>query len=381
MSLLNVTNIRSKIWQFERTIEKFLLLAIKLADALSVLHTQGITHECITPRHILVNQDCSRVVFTDFGFASELNKDYQLSVQVQQHVKYISPEQTGRMNKDVDYRTDFYSLGVVLYELLCLQAPFTNEDPLDLMYSHMAKIPKLPHVIDSNIPPILSSIIQTLLAKNAEDRYQSSHGLLKDLNNCLVQIHKYGAIKYAFPIRQHDVSSKFLVYQKLYGRENEIEKLMQAFNQVSEGGTSNLMLVYGYSGIGKTALINEVHKPLAREKGYFISGKFDQFKRNQPYNCFVQAFRQLILILLTESEEKVQIWKQKILQSLGNCGAVITQVIPEGKAAFHMLILLVELIIGKQQDVPVLPPHESSNRFIQVFTSFIKTFAQRDHPV
>jgi serine/threonine protein kinase len=204
------------------------------------------------------------------------------------------------MNRGIDYRTDFYSLGVTFYELLTGEVPFQSNDPIEIVHSHIAKAAPLVHEINLEIPPVLSEIVNKLMAKNAEDRYQSAVGLKFDLEKCLTQLQENDRIE-SFEIGRRDVSDRFLIPDKLYGRETEVETLIQAFERVSEGATE-MMLVAGFSGIGKTAVVNEVHKPIVRQRGYFIKGKYDQFQRNIPFSAFVQAFRDLMGQLLSESD-------------------------------------------------------------------------------
>ncbi|WP_250635678.1 ATP-binding protein [Nostoc piscinale] len=280
---------------------------------------------------------------------------------------YIAPEQTGRMNRAIDYRSDFYSLGVTLYEMLTGTLPFTNHDPLELVHCHIAKQP-IPPKEYQQIPQAVSDIVMKLLAKNAEDRYQSPEGLKFDLETCLRQLQTSGDIK-DFTPGQRDRGNQLLIPQKLYGRETEVSTLMDAFWRVSQGATE-MMLVSGYSGIGKTSIVNEVHKPIVAARGYFIAGKFDQFKQDIPYAAFIQAFQELVRQLLTENEQQIAIWKQKLLGAFGANGKVLIDVIPE-----------VELIVGSQPDVPKLGTTETENRFNRVFQQFVNVFCQPEHPL
>jgi predicted ATPase/signal transduction histidine kinase len=275
------------------------------------------------------------------------------------------------MNRAIDYRTDFYSLGVTFYELLTHQLPFETTDAMELVHCHIAKQPVPPHLLkreEREIPKAVSDIVLKLMAKTAEERYQSAWGLKADLETCLHQLQTSDLIL-EFPLACQDISDKFQIPQKLYGREEEVDQLLTTFNRVSQG-TTELMLFVGYSGIGKSALVNEVHKPIVQRRGYFISGKFDQFKRNIPYASLIQAFQELIRELLTETEAQLQTWKQKLLDALGSNGQVIIDVIPE-----------LELIIGKQPSVPQLGSSESQNRFNLVFQKFLGVFTQKEHPL
>jgi hypothetical protein len=272
------------------------------------------------------------------------------------------------MNRAIDYRTDFYSLGVTFYELLTGQLPFVTDDVLELVHCHLAKMPTPPHQLQPPIPPVLSDIILKLMAKNAADRYQSVTGLKADLENCLQQWQKQAEIV-DFPLAAADVSERFDIPQKLYGRAVEIATLTAAIERVSQG-KSELMLVAGYAGIGKSALIQEIYKPLTHRRGYFIAGKFDQLQRHIPYAAFLQAFRQLMGYLLTESEAKLTQWRQRLLAALGDSGQVIIEVLPE-----------LEQIIGPQPPISTLGSVEAQNRFNLLLQNFIQIFTQPEHPL
>ncbi len=281
---------------------------------------------------------------------------------------YVSPEQTGRMNRMLDYRTDFYSLGVVFYELLTGQRPFPSTDPLELVHAHIAKQPNPPQELNSQIPFPLAEIVTKLLAKMAEDRYQSAVGLKADLERCLDQIHTKGEIQ-TFSLGQNDISNRFQVSQKLYGRQEEIAILLETFEEVSRGKVA-LMLFSGYSGVGKSTLVNEVQKPIVQRRGIFISGKFDQLHREIPYSALIQAFQVLIQQILIKSEGQITRWRDELLEALGQIGQVVIDVIPE-----------VALIIGPQPAIPHLTPTEAQNRFQLVFKRFIQVFASQEHPL
>ena len=273
------------------------------------------------------------------------------------------------MNRGIDHRSDLYSLGVTFYEMLTGQLPFQGKDPLEWVHCHIAKSPLSPKKLNSDIPQMLCDIIMKLLSKVAEQRYQSASGLQFDLEQCLKQIETTGQIQ-SFVLGEQDISERFQIPQKLYGREPEIAKLLQAFERVVSQGKPELVFVSGYAGVGKSSLVKEIHKPIVRERGVFISGKFDQYKRDIPYSTIVQAFQTLARQILTEPEDKLATWKKRIQAALGNNGTLIADVIPE-----------VELIVGKQPPIPELGPAESQNRFNLVFQNFISVFAQKEHPL
>ena len=352
-------------------ISEFLSLAIHLAETLAQLHENKIIHKDIKPQNIIINPKTGQIKIIDFSIATHLQRENQTLSNpnlLEGTLAYMSPEQTGRMNRSMDYRTDFYSLGVTFYEMLTGNRPHQATDILELIHCHIAKRPVPPHQQIGEIPQAISDIVMKLLAKTAEDRYQSAKGLKADLEICRHQLQTLGKID-NFPIGKRDKFGQFLIPQKLYGREQEVATLMAAFERVS-GGTSEMMLVSGYSGIGKSSLVNEVQKPIVRQHGYFISGKFDQLKRNIPYASLIQAFQGLMQHLLTETSDKLAIWKQQLLEALGSNGQVIVDVIPE-----------VELIIGPQGAVPQLGPFESQNRFNRVFKEFIHVFTKPSHPL
>ncbi|HEY9874687.1 MAG TPA: AAA family ATPase [Candidatus Obscuribacterales bacterium] len=356
-----------------RTLEltEFLNIAIQLASTLAQLHHHQIIHKDIKPHNIVINAETKEVKLIDFSIASQLERENSTLSHpdlLEGTLAYMSPEQTGRMNRSIDYRTDFYSLGVTFYEMLTGKLPFDAVEPLELVHSHIAKVPAPPHYINSEIPEAVSKLVMKLLAKNAEDRYQSAAGLKFDLETCLMKLQTTGTISDFIP-GSADKAGQLLIPQKLYGRETEVDTLLETFERISSGETE-MMLVSGYSGIGKTVLVNEVHKPIVRQRGYFIAGKFDQFKRNIPYASLIQAFQSLIEQLLTETSEQVENWKKNLLAALGDNGKVIIDVIPE-----------VEMIIGKQPPVPELGATESQNRFSRVFKQFIGVFTTQEHPL
>jgi PAS domain S-box-containing protein len=350
----------------------FLKIALQIVNALAKIHQQHIVHKDIKPQNIIVNPEQNQVKIGDFGLAAFLPYEGQIvnnSHRIEGSLPYLSPEQTGRMNRGIDQRSDLYSLGITFYEMLTGQLPFQGNDPLEWIHCHVAKTPIAPITINPAIPQVLSNIIMKLLAKVAEDRYQSAIGLLADLEYCLQLWETTGEIP-VFSIAKQDNSERLQIPQKLYGREAEISQLLNVFERVVTVGKPELVLVSGYSGIGKSSLINELHKPIVQTQGIFISGKFDQYKRDIPYSTIVQAFQGLVRQLLTQSEEILMIWRDRIRAAVGNNGKLITDVIPE-----------VALIIGEQPPIPVLGSTETQNRFNLVFQNFIGAFAQADHPL
>jgi len=352
------------------TIEEFLTIAIEIAEGLAGIHTANIIHKDINPSNIVYNQKTGQLKIIDFGIATRLSEENQTARNLNQlegTLAYIAPEQTGRMNRGIDYRSDFYSLGVTLYELLTHQLPFPTNDPIELVHCHIAQQPTACQEIIPTIPEAVSNIVMKLLAKTPEERYQTAWGLKADLETCLNQLKTTGQIS-VFPLGNRDISDKFRIPQKLYGREQEVSQLLTTFERVSQGSTEILM-VSGYSGIGKSALINEIHKPIVRQRGYFISGKFDQLQRDIPYAAISQAFQDLIRQLLSEPATKLQAWKERIIEALGLNAQVIIDVIPE-----------VEKIIGKQPQVEQLGSTETQNRFNLIFQKFIGIFS-KEHPL
>jgi predicted ATPase/signal transduction histidine kinase/GAF domain-containing protein/tRNA A-37 threonylcarbamoyl transferase component Bud32 len=409
-----------KVLQQQRhfTLAEFLHIGIQIAEVLGKIHTAHIIHKDLNPSNIVFNPTTGQVKIIDFGIATVLSRSHPSlkSPQVLEGtLAYISPEQTGRMNRSLDYRTDFYSLGVTFYELLTQQLPFETLDALELVHCHIAKQPIPPHELNPEIPLVVSNIIMKMLAKNAEDRYKNAWGIQADLILCLMQLEANGVIEDIIP-GEYDISDKFQVSQKLYGREKAIETLLSAFERVvgketiknetqskipiprqepgneqtqskipiprQEPGNEQkskiqnpkskieLMLVAGAFGMGKSMLVQEIYKPVTEKRCYFISGEFDQFQRNIPYSALITAFQGLVRQLLTESEAKLQKWREELLASLGSNGQVMINLIPE-----------LELIIGSQPALPELEAVESQNRFNLVFQAFIQVFCAKEHPL
>jgi len=352
--------------------KEFLKIAISICSNLLKLHERGIIHKDINPANILINPDTYEIKIIGLGIASLLPLEYsQESTNpdyIEGNLSFISPEQTGRMNRVLDYRTDMYSLGATFYLMVTGRVPFNTHDPLELIYSHLVRLPENPSDIIPFIPQQISDIILKLLAKLAEDRYQSIEGLRSDLRKCLSMLTEQGIIT-SFPLAEKDFTGKFRVSQKLYGREEEIRTLLECYDTMISSGVPDLVLINGYSGIGKTALVKELNKSILKEKGFYISRKFDQYNRNIPYSM-VEAFKDLVGYVLSLPEESINEWKNKIHDAVGINGKIITDVIPQ-----------VELIIGKQPPLVELPPTESKNRFNLTFERFVSLFANREHPL
>lgn len=393
ISLKQVMANREGMGNSANSLREFLTIAIQIAQTIEGLARNRIIHKDIKPDNILIHPENRQVKLVDFSIASLLPRENQEIVNpnvLEGTLAYMSPEQTGRMNRGIDYRTDFYSLGVTFYELLTGQLPFQSTDPIELVHFHIARIPTGPIELVPTIPQMVSDIVMKLMAKTAQERYQSAFGLRVDLETCLQHFLENGCIS-SFPLGEKDICDRFIIPEKLYGREAEVATLLAAFDRVAGGdgetaqsqisppqppltkggqGGVELMLVAGFSGIGKTVVVNEVHKPIVRQRGYFIKGKFDQFKRDIPFSAWVQAFQNLMGQLLTESAADVQKWKGKILDALGENGQVMVEVIPE-----------LELLIGKQPEVPELEGSTAQNRFNLLLGKFICVFATKEHPL
>ncbi len=350
---------------------EFLSFAIKITDSLGQVHEQNVIHKDINPSNIVWNRSNNIIKIIDFGISTKLSREitsFGNPEKIEGTLAYISPEQTGRMNRFIDYRTDFYSLGVSFYELVTGQLPFLSNDPLELVHCHIAKAPLPPHVLRPDTPPALEQIILKLMAKNAEERYQSAFGLKADLERCQRLLTENEPLILPF-IGEDDRSARFQISQKLYGREREIITLVSAFERASEG-KSQIILISGYSGIGKSALVREVYKPITQRNGYFITGKFEQYQRDIPYMAIADACSALIRQLLGESREQIEAWREKILSTIGNGGRALIEIIPE-----------IALIIGEQPPLDPLSAADSQNQFNKVFLRFISIFTRPEHPL
>ncbi|HSH04268.1 MAG TPA: AAA family ATPase, partial [Anaerolineae bacterium] len=343
----------------------------QIAAILAGIHEKSVMHKDINPANIVYNRETGVVKIIDFGIATVLANETQVFMppeRLEGTLAYMSPEQTGRMNRAMDYRTDLYSLGVTFYELLTGKLPFEGKDALAMVYNHIAVEPEKPTAVRPDLPAPLAALVLKLMAKNADERYQSAAGLGADIEHCLQVWQSEGEIG-AFKLGGRDGLQKFQLPQKLYGREKEVEQLLGAFERVSQGGRE-LVLVFGYSGIGKSALVQEVHRPITARQGYFVAGKFDQYQRNIPYASLIQAFQALVRQILAGSEAEIGFWREKLEAALGENGGVVVEVIPE-----------VALIIGEQAEVRPLPAFEAQNRFNLVFQNFIRALADGEHPL
>ncbi len=357
--------------QQQLVLADILNIAMQLADIFHAIGLQRVVHKDIKPTNILIHPVTKQVKLIDFSIAFLLPRETQEIVspkQLEGTLAYLSPEQTGRMNRGIDYRTDFYALGVTLYELLTGKLPFIAEDPLELIHCHLAQVAKPIHLVNADTPLVVSQLVAKLMAKNVEDRYQAALGIKHDLAQCLNQYQSKGFIA-EFALGDRDISDRFLIPERLYGRETEVNVLLDAFARVSSG-TSELLLVAGHSGIGKTAVINEIHQPIVKQRGYFIKGKFDQFNRNRPFSAFIQAFRDLSEQLLSESDLQLANWKHELLVAVGDQGRVLIEIIPG-----------LEKIIGYQPPVPELVGMSAQIRFNRLFKKFVEVFTTIEHPL
>jgi serine/threonine protein kinase len=353
-----------------------LRVAINLTGALGHAHQRGLIHKDVKPGNVLVD-GAGHVWLTGFGIASRLPRERHAPgppETIAGTLAYMSPEQTGRMNRSMDTRSDLYSLGVTLYQMLTGELPFAAADPLEWVHCHIARQAEAPSSAVTRmdrraVPEPLSAIIMRLLAKNAEDRYQTAAGLVADLRRCLVQWQTHGRIN-PFPLGADDLSDRLLIPEKLYGREREVDTLFEAFDRVVAGGRPVLVLVSGYSGVGKSAVVNELHKSLVPPRGLFASGKFDQYKRDIPYATIAQAFQSLIRPLLSKAEAELSKWQEDLRQALSPNGSLLVDLVPELK-----------LIIGEQPPVAPLPPQEAKTRSHLAFRRFLGVFARPEHPL
>ncbi|MBF0102012.1 MAG: AAA family ATPase [Desulfobacterales bacterium] len=363
LKILNKTN--------PLTIAELLEIFLMITDVVGKIHQTGIMHKDLNPSNIIYNSQTKQLRIIDFGNSTNLThempfmKKHELTKEI---IAYISPEQTGRMNRTVDYRTDFYTLGITFYELLTGGIPFDTNDIMEMLYCHIAKMPIPPHEIDPQLPEMISNIVIKMMAKEAEQRYQSAFSLKADLKQCH-DMYVTGKFDVHFKPGQLDISERFQIPEKLYGREKEIRMLRDAFVKVNQGSVQ-FFCIKGPIGIGKTVLANEIHRWIHEIHGFFFSAKFDSLTSDIPYAPLLHAFRDLVRQVLTEDEIQLSMWKEKMLNAFGRNGQILIDIIPE-----------LELIIGKQSKVIELPPTEALHRFHFLIQNFIALFATNDHPL
>lgn len=353
-------------------LRQFLYVAIGLSAAVGRLHGCGLIHKDIKPAHVLVDVSGGEVRLMGFGISSRLPRERQAPEPpevIAGSLAYMAPEQTGRMNRSIDSRSDLYSLGVTLYQMLTGSLPFTASDPMEWVHCHIARQPVPPSERLEKIPASVSHIIMKLLAKTAEERYQTAAGVESDLRRCLAEWELHGRID-PFALGEHDTPDRLLIPEKLYGRAREVKTLLAAFDRIVKSGRPELVLVSGYSGIGKSAVVNELHKPLVPPRGLFASGKFDQYKRDIPYATLAQALQSLIRPLLSKSEAELSTWRNALHEAFDPNGQLMVDLVPELKA-----------VLGEQPPVPELPPQDAQRRFHLVFRRFINVFARPEHPL
>src|SRR3984885_2407476 len=353
-------------------IKQFLRIAIGLSTALGQLHNRSVIHKDLKPSNVLVDIATGHAWLTGFGIASRLPREQQSPAPPQfiaGTLPYMAPEQTGRMNRSIDLRSDLYALGVTLYEMLTGSLPFIASDPMDWVHCHIARQPAPPYVHLKSIPGMLSAMIMKLLAKTAEERYQTAVGLERDLRRCLDEWETQHRID-EFPLGEQDFPDRLIIPEKLYGREREVDALLAAFDRVVTQSRPELVLVSGYSGVGKSSVVNELHKVLVPPRGLFAAGKFDQYKHDIPYATLTQAFETLVRQILVQSEVEVRHWRDALETALGPNGQLIINLVPE-----------LEFLIGKQPSAPDLPPQDAQRRFQLVFRRFLSAFARPEHPL
>jgi len=355
------------------TVARFLRLAIGITAAVGKLHARGLVHKDIKRANILVDDATGEARLTGFGITTRLSRERQAAEPPEAltgTLACMAPEQTGRMNRSIDSRSDLYSLGVTFYQMLTGSLPFSVADPMEWVHCHIAaRHPMPPNERVGTIPEAVAAIILKLLVKNAEGRYQTAAGVESDFRRCRSEWEAIGRVD-PFPLGAKDASGRLLIPEKLYGREPEIGDLVAAFNRVVTEETTGVMLISGHAGIGKSSVVNELHKALVPPRGLFASGKFDQYKRDIPYATLAQAFQSLVRQILGSNDEEISRWRQMLLDAVGTNGQLMVSLIPE-----------LALIIGEQPPVPELPPQEGQNRFQRVFRRFLNVFARPEHPL
>jgi predicted ATPase/GAF domain-containing protein len=352
-------------------LDLFFTIALAVAKTLGAVHGRGVIHKDVKPRNVLMNPATREIKLIDFNSATELSREHQdLSVpsRLEGSLAYVSPEQTGRMNREVDYRSDYYSLGVTFFELLTGTLPFSAADTMGWVHCHLSKPAPDPRSVSPSIPEPLARVVVKLMAKNPDDRYQSARGLIKDLERCRDGWAKKGAVE-PFALGTDDVSERFQVSQRLLGREREVSTLLEAFEATSQG-SARLLLVGGYSGVGKSSLIHEIQGAIVRARGHFVAGKFGQLERNVPYGALLQSIRGLVKHLLAEPEDRLEAYRQRLVASLGQYGKVLVDLIPE-----------LEQIVGRPPPVPDVGAHDARLRLQRAFRELVRAIARPEHPL
>lgn len=352
-------------------LDAFFRMALQLTDAVAQLHSHGIIHKELRPANVFVHPTTGELKISNFASATRIPWQQVDASELVLHagmLPYMAPEQTGRMNRAIDFRTDLYALGVMFYRMLVGHLPFEARDPMEWVHCHIARAPASLHD-NGAVPRVVADIVDKLLAKMADRRYQTAAGLHADLETCWAQFSQAGRIA-PFELGTADVSPRLIVPQTLYGREREVTALVNAFERVMASEQSALVLVLGYSGIGKSSLVQELYRPIIRQRCYFITGKFDQYKRDVPYALLGQAFRGLMRQLLAESETSVAVWRDDLRTALGVNAQLIIDLVPE-----------LELVIGPQPPVPELNLAEAQRRFFMVFEQFVGVFARPERPL
>ncbi len=349
---------------------EFLDVASGIAGALGELHEHGVTHNDLKPQNIVLSRSSGEVKIIDLGIATELPSEGGAPVARGFHgsLHYASPEQTGRINRPVDHRSDLYSFGVCCYEMLLGSVPFDSDDPMELLHCHIARRPEPPHEVDPSVPEVVSRIVLKLLAKSADARYQSASGVKRDLEECLAQLREKGFVE-PFPLGLRDVSSRYHVPQRLFGRERELARLVDAFEETA-GGSTRVVMVTGYSGIGKTSLVHELRHAVAARRGYFCAGKFELYRRDRPYLALVEALRGLVRLALAEGGARLERLRASLGEALGDNARVMIDLVPE-----------VEMLVGGEVSQASIGPVEAQRRFRRVLLAFVRAFATEDHPL
>lgn len=346
-------------------------ICISMAEIIRKIHDSNLIHKDINPKNFLIYSDSPDVKIIDFSFAAKTDQirgELQNVKMLEEQLPYISPEQTGRINLSIDYRTDFYSFGVTMYEIFTGRRPFESNDPLELVHSIIARIPVQPCIINSKIPKGISDMIMKLMNKAPDERYQSSIGIINDLNSCIEELRSTGMLK-NFKPGMNDVSLRFRIKQKLYGIDSERMVMNRLYSRVA-AGESQLLLIGGYAGAGKTSLVQEIYRPITDNGGFFASGKAEQFQNNTPYFVVIQIIKDLVWTLMQSSDSELNEWKNSFEKEFNGNGKLITDMVPE----------LIS-IIGEQSKINELGLTESMNRYLNALGSFFKVFAQKDHPL